>query len=87
MSGRLSGSAPHAAERVPVVSVELVVYDRGREPAWHEDRSVYGPWQRYEAEPADYAAVSELGDSPWEAVHRLASNHRGLLERRWSAWT
>jgi len=29
----------------------------------------------------------ELGASPWEAGHRLVSSHRGLLERRWSAWT
>jgi hypothetical protein len=87
VSGRLFGKAPHAAERVPVVTVTLVVYDRGPEPAWHADRGLYGPWLRYEAEPADYAAVSEFGGSPWEAVHRLVSIHRGLLERRWSAWT
>jgi hypothetical protein len=75
------------AERVPVATVSLVVYDRGPEPDWHTDRSLYGPWLRYEAEFVDYAAVSELGASPWEAVHRLVSNHRGLLERRWSVWS
>ena len=46
---------------------------------------VYGPWLRFEAEPADYAALREPGDSPWQAVQRLVSEHRGLLERRWSA--
>jgi hypothetical protein len=67
--------------------VVILLRDRGTEPAWHKDRRLYGPWLRYEAEPADYPAVSELGGSPWEAVHRLVSNHRGLLERTWSAWT
>jgi hypothetical protein len=79
--------AVHVTERVRVASVTIVIYDRGPEPAWHRDRRLYGPWLRYEAEPADYAVVRELGDSPWEAVHRLVSNHRGLLERRWSAWS
>jgi hypothetical protein len=91
VSGRLFGSerAPVAsgAERALVATVTLVVYDRGPEPAWHTDRALYGPWCRYEAELADYAAVRELGSSPWEAVHRLVANHRGLLERRWSAWS
>jgi hypothetical protein len=85
--GADGGSAACGAERLPVATVTLVVYDRGPEPTWHEDRRLYGPWLRYEAEPADYAAVRELGSSPWDAVHRLVSNHRGLLERRWSAWT
>jgi hypothetical protein len=40
---------------------------------------------RYEAELEGYEAVRELAPSPWEAVHRLVSTHRGLLERRWSA--
>jgi hypothetical protein len=85
VSGRLFGEpAAHATERVPVATVTLVVYDRGPEPAWHRDRSAYGPWLRFEAEPADYVALREPGDSPWEAVHRLVSSHRGLLERRWS---
>ena len=84
--GANSGSAACGAERAPVVTVTVVVYDRGPEPAWHEDRELYGPWLRYEAEPADYPAVRELGSSPWEAVHRLVSNHRGLLELRWLGW-
>jgi hypothetical protein len=67
VSGRLfSEPAAHATERVPVASVTIVVYDLGPEPAWHQDRSLYGPWLRYAAEPADYPAVSELGGSPWE---------------------
>jgi hypothetical protein len=87
VSGRLfSEPAAHATERVPVASVTIVVYDLGPEPAWHRERSLYGPWLRYEAELADYVALREPGSSAWEAVQRLVSNHRGLLERRWSAW-
>jgi hypothetical protein len=82
--GAEGGSTACGAERVPVVTVTLVVYDRGPEPAWHEDRRLYGPWLRYQAEPADYPAACELGGSPWEAVHRLIAGHRGVLERRWS---
>jgi hypothetical protein len=59
------------------------VFDRGPEPPSHQDGR-QGPWRRYEAELEGYAAVRELGVTPWEAVHRLVSMHRGLLERRWS---
>jgi hypothetical protein len=72
------------AERVPAGEVTVRVFDRGDEPAWHADGGRFGPWWRYEAELEGYAAVRELGCSPWEAVHRLVSMHRGLLERRWS---
>ena len=90
MSGRRFGRdgarAADGGERVQVGTVSLVVYDRGPEPGWHEDRRLYAPWRRFEAELEGYAAVRELGASPWEAVHRLVSMHRGLLERRWSQW-
>ena len=71
--------------RMRVAEVEIVVYDRGPEPAWHEDRRLYGPWWRFEAELVSYPLAREVGTSPWDAVHRLLANHRGLLERRWSA--
>jgi hypothetical protein len=85
VDARSGGLTMPDASRVRVVELEVVVYDRGPEPAWHEDRRLYGPWWRYKAEVSGYAAARELGSSPWEAVHRLVSNHRALLERRWSA--
>jgi len=91
VSGRLFGSgggpAAGGAERVPVGSVTFVVYDRGPAPAWHVERERCGPWLRYEAQLPEFAVVREFGRSPWEAVCRLVCRHRGLLERRWSAWT
>jgi hypothetical protein len=73
-----------AAARV-AVDLAVRVYDRGPEPEWHKDRRSFGPWWPYEAELVDYPAVREPGMTPWEAVHRLVSVHRVLLERRWSA--
>jgi hypothetical protein len=72
------------AERVAVGDLTVRMFDHGPEPAWHEDRSLYGPWQRYEAELAEDATVRERGGSPWEALHRLVSNRRAELERRWA---
>ena len=88
MSGRLFGTdggvPARAADRVLVAQFSVVVYDRGPEPEYHRDRSLFGPWRRYEAEPEGYVAVRESGMTPWEAVYRLVANHRPLLERRWS---
>ena len=53
VSGRLFTS--DAAREVTTVSI--VVTDRGPEPEWHKDRRLYGPWSRYRAEVAGYAAV------------------------------
>ncbi len=89
MSGRLFGSASSAVardgDRVLVTELSVLVYDRGPEPEYHRDRSLFGPWWRYEAELASYPAVRGLGATPWQAVHRLVSNHRPVLERRWSS--
>jgi len=86
MSGQLSGSSGDQAraDRTLVTELRVVVYDRGPEPRWHRDRSLFGPWPRFESELEDYAAVRESGMSSWEAVYRLVANHRPLLERRWS---
>ena len=54
--------------RLVVAEAAIVVYDRGPEPAWNKDRQLYGPWWRYEAELVSFAAVRELGMSPWEAA-------------------
>lgn len=87
--GRWAGGrgavVPMAARAVVAAELVVRIVDRGPEPDWHKDRSLYGPWDRFEAELADYPPVNERGGSPWEAVHRLVANHRALLERRWSA--
>ena len=68
--------------RVSVESVVAVrIVDHGPEPEWHRG---FGPWWRFEADIPDFPLVNERGMSPWEAVHRLVSNHRTVLERRWS---
>jgi hypothetical protein len=89
MSGRLFGSDGGAvagrADPVLVTELSVAVYDRGPEPEYHRDRSLFGPWRRYEAELASYPLVREVGATPWEAVYRLVSNHRPVLERRWSS--
>jgi hypothetical protein len=74
------------ADRVLAGEVTVRLFDRGAEPAWREGGGPYRQWERYEAELEGYPAVRELGVTPWEAVHRLVSMHRGLLERRWSTW-
>jgi hypothetical protein len=88
MSGRLvstDGGVPaRDADRALVAQLSVAVYDRGPEPEYHRDRSLFGPWRRYEAELEGYAAVRESGMTAWEAVYRLVANHRPLLERRWS---
>jgi len=55
------------------------VYDRGPEPEWHKDRSLFGPWARFEAELVAEPSASELGWSPWEAVYRLVANRRAAI--------
>ena len=51
---------------------------------WHEDRKLFGPWLRYEAELVDYSVLREVGTTPWEAASRLLGHHRVLLEPRWA---
>ncbi len=82
--GTDGGAPARGADRVLVAQCSVAVYDRGPEPEYHRDRSLFGPWRRFEAEPEGYAAVRESGMTPWEAVYRLVANHRPVLERRWS---
>ena len=82
----MSASGVQLHDGLELGEVVILLRDRGPEPAWHVDRGLYGPWRRYEAEVAEYPAVREAGMTPWEAVHRLVSNHRAVLERRWSVW-
>jgi hypothetical protein len=65
---------------------ELVirVWDRGPEPDWHRDRTLWGPWSRYRAElDEELGGGDALGSSPWEAIYRLVAIRRPELERRW----
>jgi hypothetical protein len=68
-----------SAERTVIGEVVVRIYDRGPEPEWHTDRTLFGPWYRFEAElvTADGGA-SELGMSPWAALYRLIAAHRSI---------
>jgi hypothetical protein len=66
-------------ERAAVGDVVVRIYDRGPEPEWHTDRTLFGPWYRYEAElDAGGGGASELGMSPWAALYGLVANHRSI---------
>jgi hypothetical protein len=58
-----------------VTMVALAVYDRG---------PLVDGAERFEAQLAGYSVVRARGASSWQAVRRLVSEHRALLERRWS---
>jgi hypothetical protein len=81
----MSAPGVQLPDGVELGEVVIRLRDRGLEPAWHEDRGLFGAWCRYEAELVGYSVVRELGLTPWEAVHRLVSNHRPVLERRWGS--
>ena len=82
----MSADGVQVADGVELGEVVIRLRDRGPEPGWHMDRKLFGPWRRYEAELTGFAAVRELGTSPWEAARRLLADHRALLERRWLGW-
>ena len=86
MNDRRFGSSGLARgdARALVTTVVVTVYDRGPEPEWHRDRSLWGTWRRYEAELGGFEAVRGTGMAPWEAVYGLVAIHRPLLERRWA---
>jgi hypothetical protein len=77
MSDRLFGVPDGSSGLEPelVTMVALAVYDRGSSV----DRA-----KRYEAQLAGYSVVQARAASSWQAVRRLVSEHRALLERRWS---
>ena len=87
MSGRSSDAGSYLAtraERTVITEVRIVVYDRGPEPEWNRDRRLFGPWLRYEAELENDPRPTTSGCLRGRRVHRLISNHRPVLERRWS---
>lgn len=66
-------------ERVALGELVIRVYDRGPEPDWHTDRSLFGPWLPFEAELVGHERAPATGWSLWEAIHRLISAHREEL--------
>ena len=80
MSDGPFGPTHRAIESDPelVTMVAVAVYDRGPSV----DRA-----ERYEAQLAGYSVVRARAASSWQAVRRLVSEHRTLLERRWSGGT
>ncbi|MGH2945152.1 MAG: hypothetical protein ACRDPC_02590 [Solirubrobacteraceae bacterium] len=74
-----------ATERVLVVEVTVRVFDCGPEPEFHKDRSLFGPWWRYEAELVGEGVESERGCTPADAIYRLVGFNRPRFLRRWPA--
>jgi hypothetical protein len=64
-------------ERALVGELAIRVYDRGPEPDWHTDRTLFGPWLPFEAELVGHETAT--GWSPWEAVYGLVATHRREL--------
>lgn len=66
-------------ERIAIGDVMVRIYDLGPEPEWHTDRTLFGPWYRFEAELISAEGrASELGMSPWAALYRLVAAHRSI---------
>lgn len=64
---------------------ELVirVWDRGSQPDWYGDMTLFGPWAMYGAGLDEgLAGGVALGSSLWEAIYRLVVIRRLELERR-----
>jgi hypothetical protein len=81
-----SMSAPALACERRVGELVIRVWDRGPEPDWHTDRTLFGPWARYRAElDEELGGGDAMGSTPWEAIYRLVANRRPELERRWPA--
>jgi hypothetical protein len=66
-------------ERALVGELAIRVYDRGPEPEWHTDRTLFGPWLPFEAELVGHETATATGWSPWEAVYGLVATHRREL--------
>jgi hypothetical protein len=67
-------------ERVALGELVIRVYDRGPEPDWHTDRSLFGPWLPFEAELVGHEGARAIGWSPWEAIHGAVGGHREQLD-------
>jgi hypothetical protein len=62
-------------ERALVGELAIRVYDRGPEPDWHTDRTLFGPWLPFEAELVGHKAATVSGWSPWDAIYGLIAGH------------
>lgn len=62
-----------------VLRLEVVVTDLGPEPEWHRDRTLFGPWARYEARatPPDGTELNSRDGEVWRALHWLAGGEDG----------
>jgi hypothetical protein len=64
---------------VQLGEVTVRLFDRGPEPEWNKDRSLFGPWYPYEAELAGDEHINATGWTPRDAI-------RGVLDRQAEAW-
>ena len=67
-------------ERALVGELVIRVYDRGPEPDWHTDRTLFGPWLPFEAELVGHEAARATGWSPWQAIYGVVAAHRRELD-------
>ena len=67
-------------ERALVGELAIRVYDRGPEPDWHTDRTLFGPWLPFEAELVGHERATATGWSPWEAIYGLVAARRRELD-------
>jgi hypothetical protein len=67
-------------ERTLVGELAIRVYDRGPEPGWHTDRSLFGPWLPFEAELVGQEGATATGWSRWEAIYGVVAAHRRELD-------
>jgi hypothetical protein len=63
-------------DRVALGELVIRVYDRGPEPDWHTDRTLFGPWLPFEAELVGHEGATATGWSPSEAIYGLVAGHR-----------
>ena len=67
-------------ERAALGELMIRVYDRGPEPDWHTDRTLFGPRLPFEAELVGNETAAATGWSPWEAIYGLISAYRAELD-------
>ncbi|MGH2944829.1 MAG: hypothetical protein ACRDPC_00895 [Solirubrobacteraceae bacterium] len=69
-------------QRALVGELAIRVYDRGPEPDWHTDRTLFGPWLPFEAELVGHEGATATGWSRWEAIYGLVAAHGRELDGR-----
>lgn len=69
-------------ERHAVVTYSVQLVDHGPEPDWHTDRSLFGPWPRYELiarNPAGDELARARGFGNADCWYRLAGELRRAM--------